>query len=188
MIRERVNLTVTFQENFNSAILSLALLENAIIPNDLNESKLDDILGEFNLQIVKAHPGVLEYLALFTKGVGKFVWYAIKRDKEGIINLMKTFRKAEFMDFITKLDAMTLGLIDLPLDFVSGITGWEIVDSVKIIKNKAERIVNKMRTAIKMLKNQTAIYFIPSVQLIVQKKLDELDNMIDFHQVTKLVK
>ena len=180
MIREgiqRVNLNEEFQYEFNTAVLGLALLEEMDIDTNLNEG-VNDLLAKFGLELEKKSPGVIGYLARFTKGVGRFIWYAIKRDKKGIKELMKSFDKEELVDFLYKLDLVTMHLITGPLHFIDGMTGWELIPKFKEIKDNAEAVVTKIKKALGVLKSSVTDYFNPKLQPVVLGKVTDIEKLI----------
>ena len=179
MIREsitRVNLNEAFQLEFNTAVLGLSLLEQ-MNTDDINEG-VNDILAKFGFELEKKSPGVIEYLARFTKGVGKFVWYAIKRDKKGIKALMKDFSKEELVDFLYKLDLVTMHLITGPLHFIDGMTGWELIPKFKEMKASAETAISKIKKAIENLKSNITNYFNPKLQPVVLDKVVDIEKLL----------
>lgn len=179
MIREsieRVNLNEAFQVEFNTAVMGLTLLEQ-MNPNDINEG-VNDILAKFGFELEKKSPGVIEYIARFTKGVGKFVWYAIKRDKKGIKALMKDFSKEELVDFLYKLDLVTMHLITGPLHFIDGMTGWELIPKFKEMKASAETAISKIKKAIENLKSNITNYFNPKLQPVVLDKVVDIEKLL----------
>ena len=179
MIREAIKVTTlneAFQVEFNTAVMGLTLLEQ-MNPNDINEG-VNDILAKFGFELEKKSPGVIEYIARFTKGVGKFVWYAIKRDKKGIKALMKDFSKEELVDFLYKLDLVTLHLITGPLHFIDGLTGWELIPKFKELKSEAQSAINKIKKAIDNLKTNITNYFNPKLQPIVLNKVVDIEKLL----------
>ena len=179
MIREsiqRVNLNEAFQLEVNTAVMGLTLLEQ-MDPDNINEG-VNDILAKFGFELEKKSPGVIEYLARFTKGVGKFIWYAIKRDKKGIKAMMKEFDKEELIDFLYKLDLVTMHLITGPLHFIDGLTGWSLEVIIKNTKEKSTKIIDKLKSSIINLKMLITKYFDPKIQPLVIQKVIDVENYL----------
>ena len=183
MIREAIeasNLNEEFQNEVQTAVLGLALLEE-LDPNETDEGineGINDILGKFGLELEKKSPGVVEYLYKFSKGVGKFIWYAIKKDKKGINQMKKDFSKEELLDFLYKLDLVTMHLITGPLHFIDGMTGWDLGVAIEGMHKEAGKVVDKIKKALSTLKGTVTDYFAPTLQPIVLSKVTDIEKLL----------
>jgi len=176
MIRESI---VNIDEA-HDAVLAMVLLEEMDIPEgdfNMNEG-VNDILHKFGLGLEKKAPGVIEYMAKFTSGVGKLVWYAMKRDKKAIKKLSQEFSKEDFLDFLMKLDLVTMHLVTGPIHFINGLTGWELEVEVKHMKAKASNVVDRIKGAINTLKTEVTAYFNPNLQPTIIGKVNDIEKLI----------
>ena len=180
MIRESIN-RVQVQEEFvldlNEKILGLTMLELMDPSDNLNEG-VNDILGKFGLELEKKSPGVLGYMSQFATGVGKMVWLAIKKDKEGIKKLSQEFTREKFVDFLYKLDLVTLHLVTGPLHFIDGLTGWELGPKLKELAKGAEAVVANIRKALVTVKKEIQAYFSPKLQPLVLGKVADIEKLV----------
>ena len=178
MIRESLKTVNEAQiSEAHDAILGLMLLEEMEITDDVNEG-VNDILNKFGLGLEKKAPGVIEYMAKFTTGVGKLIWYAMKRDKKAIKKLSKEFTKEDLLDFLMKLDLVTMHLVTGPLHMIAGLTGWDLEVEVKHAKAKAQTVVDKIKSALNVLKSEVTQYFSPKLQPVIIKKVADIEHLV----------
>ncbi len=180
MIREsikRINEQEVFQTDFNEVLLGMAILEQMDPNEPLNEG-VNNILGKFGLELEKKSPGVIEYMYKFSKGIGKMIWFAIKKDTKGIEKLSKEFNKEMFLDFLYKLDLVTMHFITGPLHFIDGITGWGLEVKIKELATDADKLVSKMKNALEVVKKEVASYFAPTLQPLVLSKVQDIEKML----------
>ncbi len=179
MIRESIRRVEVkeFQTDFNEVLLGLILLEQMDPNEPLNEG-VNDILGRFGLELEKKSPGVIEYTLKFSKGIGKLIWFAIKKDKKGIEKLAKEYNKEMFLDFLMKLDLVTMHFITGPLHFIDGITGWELGVKINDLSTSADKLISKMKNALEKVKQEIAAYFSPTLQPLVLGKVSDIEKLL----------
>ncbi len=160
-------------------ILSLLYLEQINI-NILNESSQESLnegfnnwLKEFGLNL-KKEMGVLDYAISFTSGIGMIIIAALKGDKHKVKAIAKMYSKEELLDFLTKLDKITLGLVSAPLELISSLTGWDIVDAAHTASKNTKRVLNNIKTAIQNIKTASAKILDAPKQKIINTHLDNI--------------
>ncbi|MCK5538500.1 MAG: hypothetical protein KAI79_16860, partial [Bacteroidales bacterium] len=84
----------------------------------------------------------------------------------------------ELVDFLYKLDLVTLHLITGPLHFIDGLTGWELIPKFKELKSEAQSAINKIKKAIDNLKTNITNYFNPKLQPIVLNKVVDIEKLL----------
>ena len=128
---------------------------------DLDFKHLTHKLG---LEIDKSE-GLLQIIYKSGKHIGLILWYAIKaflnKDKKSKEKLKKsiqnsTVTKGQFIDFLLKLDALTLGVLTGPLHIIDAVTGWNIVPKIKKMaetnKDILEKVFDELETISESLK------------------------------------
>ena len=145
---------------------------------ELLEEGVNDILKKFGLELEKKSPGVIEYIAKFAKGAGQMVYYGIKGDKNKVKALAKSITKEEVIDFLLKLDLVTLHMVTGPIHFIDGLTGWSLEANVDKIKKKSISIIDSIKKAIKAVKDKITGAFAPKLQPLAISKLNDLEGML----------
>jgi len=164
-------------ENVLVAMMVLEKLDNKKMNENLNEGA-EEILKKFGIEFEKKSPGVIEYVMKFSKGVGQFIYYAVKKDKGKIKELMDTFKKEDFVDFLLKLDMLTLHMITGPIHLVNAVTGWDLEANIKKIKDKAEDSIEMVKKTLSILKQDIIKFFGANIQPIAIQKVDDISSMI----------
>ena len=100
--------------NLNSSSLNESSLKNA----------LQNVIDKSGLKIHKTD-GLLDYFVSFATGAGKMILAAIRNDKEEIKKLSKEFDKAKMIDFLFKMDMVTLHIVTGPLHIIYAYRDWE---------------------------------------------------------------
>lgn len=179
MIREGIKKVQT-QQIAEDTLLALMVLEELNV-NNLNENLnegVNDILKKFGLELEKKSPGVIEYIMKFSKGVGQFIYYAVKGDKEKIKELMVKFKKEDFVDFLMKLDMMTLHMVTGPIHFINAVTGWDLEAKIQHIKDKAGDVADSIKNILSKLKSEISNFFDAKLQPIAIKKVNDIESLI----------
>jgi len=156
----------------------LYLAENIDTLNeaDLNEG-LNDWLSKIGLNIKKEN-GIIDYFWNFTKGTGRLILAAIKQDKEEIKSILKGVTEKDCINFIMKLDLITLHIISEPLHLIEAITGWSIEP---IIKDKLKSADDKLKVffnAISTVKNSIVQLANPKKTKTYLKLVNKLQNAV----------
>lgn len=163
------------------SLLVISEVYNSKNPYALDElvtEGINDILGKLGLSLHKHNPGVIEYIKLFTKGVGKIIYAAIKGDKDGVKNIAKTLKKEDVIDFILKLDMLTLHVITGPIHMIDALTGWDLSVHIKKTANSAGNMLGDLKKTISELKYLIKKTFMKEVQQIAFNKVKEIEQII----------
>lgn len=125
-MEERVQLS----ENA-SLLLELAMFADSGILYE--GAKSDKLLKTFGLSVHKSDKGILKILAKSSKTMKDVFVLAIKAargDEEAKVKLKSLLgtkiTRSDIVDFILRLDQMTLHLITGPIHVIDSLTGWHI--------------------------------------------------------------
>jgi len=86
--------------------------------------------------------GIIDYISQFTVGTGKLILAAIKGDKKKVKEIADGLTRGKVIDFLFKLDILTLHIITEPIHIIDAITGWELMAD---IKRAAEGAVDQIK-------------------------------------------
>jgi hypothetical protein len=141
------------------------IIEIAIFMEEYNQ--LDESIGDFGKRIKgflskaglhasQSGPGLIQMLAKAGTTMTKFFWYAMKAstgDQEAKMKVKEIanteIKKEQVIDFILKLDTISLHMITGPIHMIEAITGWHIGVYYKV----AQKTTEKINTAIEHLKD-----------------------------------
>lgn len=120
------------------------------------KDKLQATLGAIGLHAHGSGKGIIQTLMKAGKNVAQLFWYAMKAmngDKEAkkkvkeIAN--KEITKKDVVDFLLRLDTLSMHLLTGPIHMIDALTGWHIgVD----FKEKTENIADRIKKAVEHLK------------------------------------
>jgi hypothetical protein len=120
------------------------------------KDKLNVALGTLGLHAHGSGKGIIQTLLKAGKNVAQLFWYAMKAVKgdaeakkkvKEIAN--KEITKHDVVDFLLRLDTMSMHLLTGPIHMIDALTGWHIgVD----FKEKAENVADRIKKAIENLK------------------------------------
>lgn len=141
------------------------IIEIAVFMEEFNQ--LDEGIGDFTKRIKgflskaglhasQGGPGLIQMLAKAGSTMTKFFWYAMKAstgDNEAKAKVKemanKEIKKETLMDFLLKLDQMSMHMITGPIHMIEALTGWHIGVYYKV----ATKATEKIRTAIAHLED-----------------------------------
>ena len=142
--------TEDMQDKIN---ILMYLSENEMINESLdtmNEAEVlegvNNWLGKIGMKLHKGD-GIIDYIKQFSTGAGKLIMAAIKGDKEKVKEIADSLEKAKVIDFLLKLDMVTLHLLSAPIHFIHGITGWDLEANLKHMVKGAESIIDMVKKA-----------------------------------------
>lgn len=149
--------------NNNDDIIPLIEVYYFIESNVINES-VEDWLKKVQVFLNKMgikkgqKRGLIEYLKDSSMVLAKIIWYGFKAstgDEEAELKMREfiydnKIDKKEIMNFIMKVDAITLGIISSPIRMIDAITGWNLMDALVLTQ---EDITKKAENAIKSLED-----------------------------------
>jgi hypothetical protein len=122
--------------------------------------------------------GVLSYIADFNDAASFLVYAAIKGDKEEVLRLAKTFDKSKFVDFLLKLDMLSMHILTGPIHMIDAITGWDLIANLKAHTSKAENIIDSIEKAISDLKAKISTLMDTSIADKVNSFFDSISDML----------
>lgn len=177
---EKIIEVAIFMEEFNYLDEGIGDLKN----------KIKNLLPKIGLRVEKKEEGLIQILAKSGKTLAKFFWYALKSSmgdveaKKKVKELSKKeVKKEEILDFLLKLDMVTLHLLSEPVHMIEALTGWKleafIMKYEKEIKNFTEKVDKALvyledaaKNASSSLKGKITSY-IKSIKNLVQKETME---------------
>jgi hypothetical protein len=138
---------------------SLSLMLYAMDNYNLNEElitemSVNDFLSKFGLKFHKEGPGLVDYVVDFVKGTGKIFVAALKGDKEEVKRIASGITKERVIDFLLKLDMVTLHILTGPIHAVDAITGWDLWADISKVSKNASNLVHDIWKTIKELKEK----------------------------------
>lgn len=144
----------------NNDAISLIEIGMFFDDNMLNEGqwtdKLKGALKSVGFKAHKSGPGLIQIISSAGKHIAKLMWYSFKAAKgdEEAKKMVKEIakkeiQKGELVDFLLKLDTLTLHLLTGPLHMIEALTGWhiwsDIKKSTKDLKKRAEDALEQLK-------------------------------------------
>lgn len=174
-----------FNREIETAVYGLIALNEAkysLFEGHENNSEyitegVDDVLKTFGLGLEKKSQGVIGYVAKFTKGVGKLILAAIKGDRKKMKELLKSISKEEVLDFLLKLDMLTLHYVTGPIHLIDALTGWELWANIENIAKKSEVVINSIKKILNDLKDKIKTFVAPKLQPVVIGKIADIEQL-----------
>lgn len=152
------------QSHYNDSVANLVLvsfLSEHLNENELNEASISNFAEKLGIKISKEN-GLIDYIKKFTVASGKLLLAAIKGDTESVRTIAKSLKKEEFLDFLLKLDTVTLHLITGPIHMIDAITGWEIMANIQHqVKHSSEVVISSFKDALKYIKDKIENFMAP---------------------------
>jgi len=138
------------------ALISYAytISDGILVESYLNEANVNDYLKKFGLKFHKEGPGLIDYIKDFVKGTGKIFVAALKGDEKEVKRIAQQVTKEKVLDFLLKLDAVTLHVITGPIHIVDALTGWDLWANVERGVEDAQSLVVDIWKAIRDLKDK----------------------------------
>jgi len=97
--------------------------------------------------------GIIDYLKVFSKGAGKLIMAAIRKDKDEVKAIANTIEKEKVLDFLLKLDMATMHIVTGPIHFVDAVTGWDLMANIKHAAESADDKLKIFYDAISKVKD-----------------------------------
>ena len=164
------------QDNYSDAmaLIECVVFIEACIDNTLNEgvvdsskaflSKIGDIFKDKVEPVAKkaglhieTKKGLLQYLSSASTGVAKLLYYAVdyyfnknEESKKKMIELAKSVKKEDIIDFLLKLDMLTLHIISGPIHQLDALTGTHIWAN---IQKKTKNVTDAAKDAIEKIES-----------------------------------
>jgi uncharacterized protein YebE (UPF0316 family) len=134
-------------------------------------------MGKIGLDIEKDSKGVIDYILSFGKGVGRMFVALLSGDIDTAKLLLQDIKKEDVIDFILKLDMVTVHLLSGPLHILHGLTGWEILPKIeKKIENATKGVMQMLFDAIKKARLAITKVFSPNKQAKLMGHLKKIEN------------
>ena len=127
--------------------------------DSLTEADKEAIVNKTNSWLdkvgMKLHKGtgIIDYLKVFSKGAGKLIMAAIRKDKDEVKAIANTIEKEKVLDFLLKLDMATMHIVTGPIHFVDAVTGWNLMTNIKKAAETADDKLKIFYDAISKVKN-----------------------------------
>lgn len=163
-----------------------AIMESVMFMEDfdyLNEGiadfakKVKSFLPNLGIHAHKTGSGIIGMLGKAGSTMAKFFWHAMKaatgnEDSKKAVKEManKEIKKEDLIDFLIKLDTVTLHLVSGPIHMIEALTGWHIGAN---IKSDFKSIIHKAKEAI-----DTLISVSKEVSTDIKKKILQYVNGI----------
>ena len=97
--------------------------------------------------------GIIDYLKVFSKGAGKLIMAAIRKDKDEVKAIANTIEKEKVLDFLLKLDMATMHIVTGPIHTIDAVTGWDLMANIKKAAETADDKLKIFYDAINKVKN-----------------------------------
>ena len=147
----------------------------------MNEEDLlegfSDWLNKFGLKVHKSK-GVIDYIKQFTGMAGRMVLAAIKGDAEKVKEIALELNKEDFVDFLLKLDLITLHLVTGPIHFIDGLTGWDISANLKHVASTSKQYMKLIYDGIENVKHGVKNLFSKNKQKKLMKRIQHIEQGI----------
>ena len=127
-------------------------LTESIISNIKNKIKL--LIKKAGLH-VKSGEGLIHHLIKASKGISQIIYHSFnayynnnKESKEKVKEISKSLKKEDILDFLLKLDMVSLHMVTGPIHIIDALTGMHIWAN---IKGKVEPAIDRAKKAIESL-------------------------------------
>lgn len=117
--------------------------------------KLNSLLGKIGFHASPSDTGIIQVLLKGGKNIAQLLWYAMKattgdqKAKEKVKEIANTeITKEQVLDFLLKLDMLTLHAVTGPIHMIDALTGWHLGPTLKKAAGAAKSIEQRIKTAI----------------------------------------
>lgn len=194
--------THLYKENIHHDAMNL--LEFAIFIEDFGRleegviDKIKDIKGQTDAMLRKLgfhtsqSKGLIHYLWTINKNIVRLLYHGISLSdasehqrevsRMAIKEIMQSVNREEVLNFLYKLDAVTLGILTTPLKLIDGVTGWHIAGEVV---SKVQPAISKAKKAIEWLE-ATKDSLEGKLKIQLQKYVNALRRVFNFGDFKKV--
>ena len=147
----------------------------------MSETAIDESLKDWLSKVgLHAHKGkgVINYITQFGTLAGKMILAAVKGDSKKVKELANQITKEELIDFLFKLDQVSLHIITGPIHFIDGLLGWHLAANLDHLKKGTQDILSKIWQAIVTIKDHVKQVLSPDHQKTVLVNLQNLEKSI----------
>jgi hypothetical protein len=113
---------------------------------------VNDWLNKIGMKLHKGN-GIIDYIVQFSKGAGKLILAAMKKDKDEVKKIAQSLDKAKVMDFLLKLDMATMHIVTGPIHFIDAVTGWDLMVNIQHAAEGAKDKLKNFYDAMKKVKD-----------------------------------
>ncbi len=151
------------QKNINRMIEIVILMDSY----DVNEGIVQDIKGKLKSLLmktgvhVKTGDGLIQQLSRATTNIGKFMYHAFmgyynndKSHKDKVKELKDSVSRQDILDFLLRLDMVTLHAVTGPIHMIDALTGMHIWADVKKKAEPVKKVAHKAITSLEQLKDK----------------------------------
>lgn len=174
-----------------NTLLEVAIfMDDEILDEGIGEwgSKIKGVLSKAGIDVHKGK-GLLQILAGAGATLGKFLWYAIrasnlndKESREKLKEIANTeIKKEQVIDFLLKLDALTLHAITGPIHMIDALTGWHIW--AKVSKTSAD-IITRAKEAISHLESIATKIISQDIKSKIKEYIVRLKSLLGLEKAT----
>jgi len=110
-------LTLLYLAENDSLVESYDIENLSEMQKELLTESIKSWLEKVGLSIEKGS-GLIDYVTQFSIGVGKIILAAIKGDKDEVKKIAKKVTKEKVLDFLLKLDLITLHIVTEPIHII----------------------------------------------------------------------
>ena len=159
----------------NEGLMDVLNMDIKTIASNLNKvlSK-----GAGKVGIKRTNKGLISYIMSAGKGVGKMILAGIKGDKETVKQLIKSVKKEDIIDFLLKMDTLTLHMFGGPIHTIDAITGWNIGANLKRIVSGKTGAIAKIKNAMSSIRDSVGDLMDKTRATVFNKNMDKLETEI----------
>jgi len=172
----KFNSYITEQESKANIAAMLFMMEDNLNEENLEEG-LKDFMHKMGLHTSKSK-GLIDYFIGFTKNAGKLIIAAMKDDKAEVKRIADLLTREEVLDFLLKLDTVTMHLVTGPIHMIDAVTGWHIGAAVKQATQKAGAVLSDIWKYIGELKIKISSTFDKTKTKILLRNLHKLEDSL----------
>jgi len=151
-IQEKVALLLYMTENMDMINESYDMENLTEAQETLMLEGIKDWFEKVGLTFEKGD-GIIDYISQFLVGAGKIVLAAIKGDKKKIKEIASGLKKEKVIDFLLKLDVVSLHIVTEPIHIIDAVTGWDLMADIKKYADSAEDKIKIFYKAMKKVKD-----------------------------------
>lgn len=146
----------------------------------LNEGMdFQGILNKLGFKVSKGK-GIIQILAGASVNVSKIVWYTFKlyqgdeEYRQKILDIYSKVKKEDVMDFLLKLDMLTLHTLTGPIHMLDAITGWHLSPNINKVTKDISYRINRVIKHLTTVKDQEPAGVISST---IDKMVNQLKGL-----------
>jgi len=155
--------------------------EKFLVLEYLNSNIMDEGITDYfakqGLKLIQGK-GLVNYMAQFMTNTGKLILASLKGDTKKMKEILKKVNQSDVLDFLLKLDAVTLGLVSSKIMLIDNITGWGLMDKLKNAVKSAEQKLKDFYKAVGDVKKSIGDVLDGSRQRDMLRIVDKIEKNI----------